>query len=591
AMASFLTGVANPNQWGEYEVSPHFSTQNYRWGGFAQDNFKVSRKLTINAGLRYDLEIPRTERYNKMSWFDPNQSIGIHPAAIPTSDWVYQNAAGNTVAMPFAIPDVTSPKGGLVFASSAQRHIIDTAYKDFGPRVGLAYQWTQKVVLRAGYGLFYNPTQWGTTGAGPVGNEGFQATTSWVTTKDSDGSTPWGFIKNPFPTGIMMPTNATLGNMTNIGLGITEAQRNENIPPYTQTWSAGFQWEFPASTLVDVNYLGTKGTHLYFNSAGGLQYLGTWVEQEATNPDLRTALGTMVPNPYYGVITSIGCGICGPNIAAGNLIKPYPQINGLNTVNPPWANSIYNALQIKVEKRMRQGLQLMVTYTAAKSIDDASMSTSTGWIGGFGQMRDPNNRKLERSLSEWDIPQVFQFSYIWQLPVGRGKRWGSSMNAILDGFIGGWQTSGIWRFDNGMPASVGVTGATAPWGYSVTNPDQIARLTINPKSEWMTKGYFFMGGQGALAIPPPYSVGNASRMEPNTRVPGTSNATLALFKDIPLSKMREGSKLQIRAEAFNALNHPQFGGIANTFGNGNFGDVQSQVNVPRQIQMGLQLYF
>ena len=591
AMASFLTGVANPNQWGEYEVSPHFSTQNYRWGGFAQDNFKVSRKLTINAGLRYDLEIPRTERYNKMSWFDPNQSIGIHPAAIPTSDWVYQNAAGNTVAMPFAIPDVTSPKGGLVFASSAQRHIIDTAYKDFGPRVGLAYQWTQKVVLRAGYGLFYNPTQWGTTGAGPVGNEGFQATTSWVTTKDSDGSTPWGFIKNPFPTGIMMPTNATLGNMTNIGLGITEAQRNENIPPYTQTWSAGFQWEFPASTLVDVNYLGTKGTHLYFNSAGGLQYLGTWVEQEATNPDLRTALGTMVPNPYYGVITSIGCGICGPNIAAGNLIKPYPQINGLNTVNPPWANSIYNALQIKVEKRMRQGLQLMVTYTAAKSIDDASMSTSTGWIGGFGQMRDPNNRKLERSLSEWDIPQVFQFSYIWQLPVGRGKRWGSSMNAILDGFIGGWQTSGIWRFDNGMPASVGVTGATAPWGYNTTNPDQIARLTINPKSEWMTKGYFFMGGQGALAIPPPYSVGNASRMEPNTRVPGTSNATLALFKDIPLSKMREGSKLQIRAEAFNALNHPQFGGIANTFGNGNFGDVQSQVNVPRQIQMGLQLYF
>ena len=230
---------------------------------------------------------------------------------------------------------------------------------------------------------------------------------------------------------------------------------------------------------MDVNYIGTKGTHLYFNSAGGEQYFGTWVNRKPpTRPCER--LGTYVPNPYAGVINSLGCGISGPNIAAGNLLRPYPQINGLSTVNPPWANSIYNALQIKVEKHMRQGIQFMVSYTNAKSIDDASMSTSTGWIGGFGQMRDPNNRKLERSLSEWDIPQVFQFSYIWQVPYGRGKHFGSNVNSIVNGFLGGWQTSGMWRFDNGMPASIGVTGASAPWGYSTTNPDQIAKLTSTP---------------------------------------------------------------------------------------------------------------
>jgi len=590
AMASFLTGVPNPNEWGEYEISPHFSTQNYRWGGFAQDNFKATPKLTVNVGLRYDLEIPRTERYNKMSWIDPTQSIAIHPAAIDPSTW--------PSALPGSIPDVTSPMGGLVFASAAQRHIVNTAHHDFGPRLGLAYQMRDKLVLRAGYGLFYNPTQWGTTGAGPVGNEGIDAVTNQLTSMNGDGVTPWGRINNPFPEGLLMPTGSSLGNKTNLGLGLNEPLRSSNIPPYSETWSVGFQYEFPGNVLVDANYIGTSGTHLYFHGAGTMQYLGTWVEQEATNANLRTALGTYVPNPYYGVINTPGCGICGPTIAAGHLMEPFPQFSGIATPNPPWANSIYNAFQLKVEKRMSNGLSLMVSYTNSKSIDEASVSTSTEWIGGFGEMRDPNNLKLERGLSEWDIPQVLQLSYIWQIPYGRGKRWGSTVNSIVNGFLGGWQTSGMWRFDNGQPISISVTGATAPWGYSSSNPDQIGRLLTFPKSMWFkTNPYtgqpygYFVNAPTALEVPPPYTVGNASRMEPNTRVPGTSNATMAIFKDVPLNKIREGSKLQIRAEAFNALNHPQFGGVSTTFGTGSFGNVDSQVNSPRQVQMGLQLYF
>jgi hypothetical protein len=599
AMATFLTGVPDPNEWGEYEISPHFSTQNYRWGGFAQDNFKATRKLTVNVGLRYDLEIPRTERYNKMSYIDPTQSIDIHPAAITSATWQYTNDEGqpNGIALPFAIPDVTSPKGGLVFASASQRHITNTSYKDFGPRLGLAYQMRDKLVLRAGYGLFYNPTQWGTTGAGPVGNEGIDAVTNQLTSMNGDGVTPWSRINNPFPTGLLFPTGSSLGNQTNLGLSLNEPLHNSNIPPYSETWSAGFQYEFPGGWLVDANYIGTSGTHLYFHGAGTMQYLGTWVEQEATNADLRTALGTYVPNPYAGVINTPGCGICGPTIAAGHLMEPFPQFSGVAQPNPPWANSIYNAFQLKVERRMRSGLSVMVSYTNSKSIDEASVSTSTEWIGGFGEMRDPNNLKLERALSEWDIPQVLQFSYIWQVPYGRGKRWGGNLNSIVNGFLGGWQTSGMWRFDNGQPISISVTGATSPWGYSNSNPDQIGRLVHYPRSMWFkTNPYtgqpygYFANASTALEVPPPYTVGNASRMEPNVRVPGTNNATLALFKDVPLH-IREGSKLQIRAEAFNALNHPQFGGIGTTFGTGSFGEVDSQVNTPRQIQLGLQLYF
>ena len=588
AMASFLTGVPDPNEWGEYEISPHFDTQNYRWGGFAQDNFKATKKLTVNVGLRYDLEIPRTERYNRMSWFNPTTPVAISPAPVDAATW--------PAGLPGSVPNVTSPVGGLTFASNAERNIVNTTYTDFGPRLGLAYQMRNKLVLRAGYGLFYNPTQYGSAGAGPVGNEGFQATTGYLETYQSDGFTPWGRTSNPYPNGLLFPTGSSLGNQTNLGLGISEPARNSNIPPYTQTWSAGFQYELPGGFLVDANYLGTKGTHLYFYGAGSLQYLGTWVEQEGnptTGPALRTALGTKVANPYAGVINTPGCGICGPTISAGSLMVPFPEFSGVSEPNPAVANSIYHAFQLKVEKRMSKGLSLMASYTNSKSIDDASVSTSTTWIGGFSSFRDPNSYREERSLSEWNIPQVLQFSYIWQVPYGRGKHFGGNLNSVLDGFLGGWQTSGMWRFDNGQPISISVTGATSPWGYGASYPDMIGKLQVNPKSEWFTNGYF-ANAASALAVPAPYTVGNAPREQPSVRNPGTNNATLALFKDIHLNKMREGAKLQIRAESFNAFNHPQFGGIQTQFGNpipASFGDVTSQANSPRQVQMGMQLYF
>ena len=590
AMASFLTGTPSPNQWGEYEISPHFSTQNYRWGGFIQDNWRATEKLTINLGLRYDLEIPRTERYNRMSHLDPALPVPIQPAAIDSSSWVYENGAHNTVPIPFAIPNVTSPTGGLVFATGKQRHIVDTYFKDIGPRVGISYRLRNNLVFRTGYGLFYNPTQWGTTGAGPVGNEGFEPVTGWVTTMNGDGVTPWSRISNPEPDGLLMPTGPSLGVLTNLGTGINEPLLSSNIPPYTQTWSAGFQYQLAGSWLFEANYIGTKGTHLYYHGAGTMQSFGSWIEQASLNADIRAAMGTYVPNPYYGVINTPGCGMCGPTIQAGHLMLPFPQFSGISQPNPPWANSIYNALQIRVEKRLSNGLSMLMTYTNSKSIDDSSVSTSTEWIGGFGSMRDPNNIKLERSLSEWDIPQTFQISYVYQLPFGKGKRWGGTWNSILNGFLGGWQTSGMWRFDSGQPISLGATGGTAPWGYSAGNPNQNGTLKVNPKSKWFTDGYF-ANAADVLSIPPDYTIGNASRMEPNVRLPGTRNATLSVFKEFSLNKLREGSKLEFRAEAFNGLNHPQFGNVANTFGTDNFGDVQSQVNTPREMQMALKLYF
>jgi hypothetical protein len=580
ALASFLVGVGNPWQWGQYEIAPHFSTTNFRWGGFNQDNWRATDKLTVNLGLRYDLEIPRTERYNRGSWFDPTMPIPIHPKAIDAASW--------PSILP--MPDLSNPKGGLVFLNKNQRHPVDTYYKDWGPRVGLSYRLRNKLVLRGGYGLFYNPTEFGTTGAGPFGNEGFDAITNWITTRNSDGVTPWGRLSNPFPDGLLFPTGPSLGNLTHLGLSANEPTRNENIPPYTQTWSLGLQYELPRNWLIEANYVGTKGTHLYYLGGGGQQYFGPWVEKEATDPALVGALATYVPNPYYGVINSPGCGICSPTITADNLLKAYPQFSGVTFAMPPVANSIYNAFQFKAEKRLSNGLSMLITYTNSKSIDDASIGTYTSWIGGFSKLRDPNNMKLERSLSEWDIPQVFQVAYLYQLPFGKGKKWGGSWNPIVNAFLGGWQTNGMWRFDNGQPIALGVQGATAPDTYGGGSPNITGTLKVNPKSQWFTNGYF-ANASAVLSVPPKFTIGTAPRMEPNVRVPGTKNATLSVFKEFSLNKMREGSKLQFRAEAFNALNHPQFGNIATSWGSGNFGNVQSQVNIPRQVQMALKLIF
>lgn len=582
AMATFLEGGIGGGGSGSYVISPHFTTQNYRWGGFVQDNWRTTSRLTVNMGLRYDLEIPRTERYNRESWFDPNAKPTIQPPAISAATW--------PAGLPY-LPDVTHPTGGLVFASNSQRHIVDTYYKGLGPRLGLAYKINNNLVFRSGYGLFYNPTRWGTSGGANLGNEGFAGSTSWLNTMNGDGVTPWARLSNPYPSGLVIPTGPSLGANTNLGGAMQEPERQDSLnPPTTQTWSGGFQYQLPHNWLIDANYVGTKGTHLYYYYAGSLQVLGKWVEQEATNPALVTALNTMVPNPYYGVITTPGCGICGPTRTASSLMVNVPYFNGAWHNFLPVANSSYNALQLRVEKRMSNGMSMLITYTNSKSIDDAASSTYNV-DSAYSETRDPNDWKLERSISEWDISQLLQATYGWQLPFGKGKRFGGNLHPVVNALVGGWQTNGIWRFDTGQPITVTASGGLCPASYyQCPFPDQTGPLKVNPKSLWLTQGYY-ANAASVLSVPPHYTISTAPRTQPNVRYPGTNNASLSMFKEMSLDKMRDGAHLEFRVEAFNAFNHPQFGGISNTFNTGSFGTVGSQVNSPREVQLALKLLF
>jgi Carboxypeptidase regulatory-like domain len=566
-LASFLIGNAGPGASSSgYEVPNLVSTQSFQAGSFIQDNWKVNKKLTVNIGMRYDLDFPRTERYNRMNGLDPN------------------------VVSPLQVPGLGTLHGGEIFASSRDRSPgYDTSYVTLGPRLGIAFQPVEKTVIRAGYGIYYSSVRSGAAGVGPPGYQGYDEYTPWITTYQNDGVTPFGRLSNPFPAGIKLPPGSALGLLNDVGFGaVGPIPSIDSAVPYEQSWSFGIQRELPGNFLVDANYIGKRGTHLYFAGAGGLNYLGPQIEHYS--PGQITALNTFVPNPFFGIITDPNSALSSPTVQASQLQLPYPQFTGFSGDSPPWASSIYNALQLRVEKRFSHGLQALVTYTWSKSIDDASSTDgSVTWLGGIsGAPQDPNNRRLERGLSTFDIPHVLQFSYVYELPIGRGKAIGGNMHPVLNAIIGGWQTNGIWRFTAGRPLLLMLSGSQSLPTYGNQRPNLLGPLHCNSGSDFLTN--YFSNPEVAVA-PPPFTLGNAPRSYGDCRSRGQNNATLSLFKDFLLPKLREGARLQFRIEAFNALNHPQFDAPDTHVNGGNFGVITSTANGPREVQLALKLYW
>lgn len=567
SLASFLIGNGGPGTWGQYEIPNLVSTQSFQVGGFIQDNWKVNKKLTVNVGMRYDLNLPRSERYNRQNGFDPS------------------------VVSPLQVPGLGTLHGGEIFASSGNRSPgYDASYNNFGPRIGIAFQPVEKTVIRAGYGIYYSAVRSGAAGTGPVfAYAGYDENTPWINTYQNDGVTPWGRLVDPFPAGVKLPPGSSLGLLNDVGFGAGGPIPSiDSAVPYEQSWSFGIQRELPGNFLVDVNYIGKRGTHLYFADAKNLDVLGPQIEQY--NSDQIAALNTYVPNPFFGIITDPNSSLSSPTVPAYQLQLPFPQFTSVTHDSPPWASSIYNALQFRVEKRFSHGLQALVSYTWSKSIDDASSTDdSVTWLGGISLgPQDPNNRRLERGLSTFDIPHVLQFSYVYELPIGRGKAIGGNMPPVLDAIIGGWQTNGIWRFAAGRPLLLSLSGGQPLPTYPYQRPDLLGTLHCNSGSDFITN--YFSNPEVAVA-PPPFAIGNAPRSYGDCRAPGQNNATLSLFKNFMLPKLREGARLQLRIEAFNALNHPQFDAPNTEVDGGNFGVITSTANSPREVQLALKLYW
>jgi len=564
-MASFLTG-GDTSGWGGYEVPVFGATASWQFAGFVQDNWKITPKLTLNLGVRYDLNTPRTERFDRGSYWDPNATSPL---------------AGK-------VPGLPNLTGAVAFIDSSDRHYFSYDKNNWAPRFGFAYQFRPKTVFRGGYGLFYSIVVTGASGVGS-GFQGFSQGTGWVTTYQGDGATPWSRMSNPFPNGgPLLPIGSSQGASSFLGDGFGGAPMKSLVQatPYEQTWTLGIQHELPGNIVLDANYVGKKGTKLYFGGAGDLNHLGP--EIESYSAAQIEDLNSYVPNPFYGLLPP-GAPMDTPTVQKSQLMRPYPQYTGVSLLTLPVANSSYHAFQLRVEKRFSKGLQFLVAYTYQKSIDDSSVGHGgLTWLGGSTSLQDPNKRYLERSLSQYDIPQVLNISYVYHFPFGRGKTFGANWSPWLDAFLGGWKTNGIWRFSAGQPLALYLSGGQSLPTYGGQRPNLTGTLEKNTGADW--KEQYFANPE-VVVKPAPYALSNAARTIGSVRTPGINSANLSILKDVYINKIREGTRFEFRSEFFNAFNHPIFCGPNTTLGGGQFGQVSNTCNSPREVQLALKFYW
>jgi hypothetical protein len=343
----------------------------------------------------------------------------------------------------------------------------------------------------------------------------------------------------------------------------------------------------PGNILLEAAYVGTKGTHLYYGGAEQLDHLPEIAGSSLTQ---IAALNQQVTNPFYGIIKTGA--LSGPTIQAYQLQLPYPQFTGFSVDSLPVATSIYHSLQLRAEKRLSKGLQFLVSYTFSKSIDDSSAQGLTSWLapGGFNSLQDPNNRSLERSLSQFDATHVLNISYVWDIPIGRGRSIGHDWNPVVNAVLGGWKTNAIWQFASGQPLGLFLANGQALPTYGSQRPDLLGTLKKAGGGDGQFVNQYFANPEVAVA-PPPFALGTAPRTLPNLRGPGISIANLSLFKEFSLSRIREGTRLEFRAEAFNAFNHPLFGTPDTNVNDGSFGQIFGTSSAGREVQLALKLYF
>jgi hypothetical protein len=519
-------------------------------------------------GVRYDIEQPKTERYNKLNYFDPNAASPIAPL-----------------------------KGAIEFTgvNGNPRTAFDVYWAEIQPRIGFAYRFDENDTLRGGYGIYYDPSDMGASGTQLGGVQGFSGVTNGPNNLPGSPAVPVMFLRNPFPFGITKPTGNSLGTAEAIGDAVTAPIRTWNRVPQEQTWSLGIQHQFPQQMLFSLEYVGRKGTHLYAQGANFLDVLPQSVVSAYRNGQAAT-YNAQVPNPFYKNPLVDPAGSLGsPTVPAYQLTLPFPQYTSVTGSFTPTASSSYNGLNAKLEKRFSAGIQFLATYTWQKSIDDSSEGdTGYSFIEGGGQSVGPQdlyNLRLERSVSQFNIGQIFQFSFIYQIPYGRGQRFGGNLNRFADGFIGGWQLNGIYRWDDGLPVMLGYS---APAGTVIpTFNGPRPNLTAPLQSCGVANLAHYFCNPQVVTAPAPFQDGSAPRTLSGVHIPGTNNLTASVFKTFSLEPVR----IEVRLEAFNALNRVQFGAPNTTLqpggpaANTTFGQITSQANQPRQVQIGLKVYY
>ncbi len=541
SIASLLLGVGSS---GNAPINALAASNRLTYGGYIQDSWRVTRRLTLNPGLRYEVQRPPTDRFDRGA----------------VVDYGVVNPLGAQVGLPL--------RGGLIFLSGGNRFPWDTYRRGFAPRLGLAYKISDKLVFRGGYGIFYPLNRASNSLAG------YSSDTPWVSTVGGNGIIPQNLLRNPFPQGLIQPIGSSLGLATNLGLGIGSYERNFPLG-YVQNYSGDFQYGISPSTVVQIGYAGNQGRKLGF---------GLPINDNQLRPSLLSQGATLdrqVANPFYGFITSGS--LAARTIAANQLLRPFPHFTSVTrSAEIPGGSSGYNALVLQIRHQFSAGLMLIAGYQWSKAIDNLSEDEPGVAAANF---RDYTNTSLERAISAHDVPQSFTASFVYDLPVGKGKQF-AALPGAANFLLGGWQLSGVLRFQSGLPFEVTAPSTISQYGFGAQFPNVCGGCNVSLANPTPDKWF----NTAAFVLPGPYTLGSLSRRLNQLRFGPMRNLDLGVMKNW---RPREPLRVQFRAEFYNLPNHPQFGQPNATVGSPTFGLVTSTFpEAPaRTVQFGLRIDF
>ena len=524
-------------------------------GGYIEDDWKATPRLTLNLGLRYDRNIPWTERFNRFADFSATATSPLQVAGLPTL------------------------RGGLVYpgVNGVPRTLFDEEKRDFAPRLGFAFSVSHSTVIRGGYGIFYGPTTGGGFNGLAVPNVGFLASTPWVGT--IDGVTPTNLMSNPFPNGFIFPTGSSQGLATDLGEGIDGFDRHRPNP-YSEQWNLDIQHNISHNLIADVAYAGSHGVHLVYDYAAN------------TLPDQDLALGdqllAQVSNPFYGVLPA-SSPLGAPTISQEQLLLPYPQFTyadfGGDTF---WGASDYDALEVQLTKRFSSGFSVLGSYTWEKMMDNLP-STESGFPGANFYEPGPQSwydPQRNWSLSDFDVPQIVSASATYDLPFGYNRHF-LQKGALVNGFLGGWQLNTIVSAASGNPFGMLIANNELfNGGQQYANYNGGRTVLPGPTKDKLDE-YFDVS---SFSAPGPFKFGNMPRILGSLRAPGSFNTDLSAVKHF---KFHADSRYDIEAriEAFNVFNHPQFNFPDFYYGDGTTGIISSTQNSPRNVQIAGKFNF
>lgn len=571
AFASFLLGLPSTTQ---IVRRADYSEYSKTYGFFVQDDWRVNDKLTLNLGLRYEVETPLVERNNKsVSGFDFDY---VQPVEATVRD----RLAANPIQ---GVDSNINVRGGLLFAGQDNggdtgSGLYETPKNTFLPRAGFAYQWNEKTVLRSGFGLFA-----GFLGQrrGDVSQPGYTQTTSGLLTANANNAPLPFSLSTPFAgTTILEPVGNSFGLQTTLGSGISFFNQNPQVSKQAR-WQIGVQRELPGGMVGEAVYVGNRGYNIEITrniNALPLQYLNTDNFRSAAMNSNNAILTAQVANPFQNLLP--GTSFNNSTIARSQLLRPYPQFGDVLTTNND-GKSWYHAGQFRLEKRFSQGYTVQGSYTWSK------------WIQAIEYL-NAADAEPTRMISDQDGRHRISFSAMFSLPFGRGRAFLTDSNWLVNAFIGGWQIQGVTQLQSGFPVAFG--------GYNLTSAATSGDLFYNggelsiPSDQRTTDRWFntnaftsVLNSTSNNATPVNHLRTLPFRFD-SVRRDYIKNVDLSLLKDVQL---RETMRVQLRFEFINAFNEPYFPAPIVNQTASNFGQISAanQENYARRVQVGLKFLF